>query len=65
MAQQITNPVEISELISILGNGKQQVQGSLFAPTLLPRQLPVYHAGPEDDSTYHRLANRGPIYSVH
>ncbi len=32
-----------------LGNAGRQAQGELFAPALLPRQLPLYKTGPEDD----------------
>jgi hypothetical protein len=38
-----------------------QAQASLFA--LLPRQLPVFKHGPEDEEeVFQRLANRGAIY---
>lgn len=37
----------------------ERAQGSLFAATLLPRQLPLYKAGPEEDEVFTRLANRG------
>lgn len=30
-----------------------QVQGALFAPALLPRQLPVFKYGPEDEIVLH------------
>lgn len=43
---------------------RPQPQGFLFAPTLLPRQLPLYKEGPEDQ-IFQRLANREPGYSAH
>ncbi len=37
----------------------RQAQGSLFAPSLLPRQLPLFKHGPEEEEIFDRLANRG------
>jgi|GEM_PF-5512975 len=63
MAHRIAVHPTLIELLapSSLGNDSpgRQVQGSLFAPSLLPRQLPVFKHGPEEEDIFERLANRG------
>jgi hypothetical protein len=60
MAQQFTSRLQLAHheftSPSTLGkqDGQRHAQGTLFAPALLPRQLPVFKHGPEDDWTPQR-----------
>ena len=64
MAQQITHSeyfsnedadwVEpVSRPVVVRSASVRLAQGELFGSSLLPRQLPVFKYGPEDDVVYH------------
>lgn len=62
MAQFIPHPFTGEPTHFTKEQWRAQRQGELFSP--LPRQLPIYKAGPEDE-VFYRLANRGKQTPLH